>query len=96
MKFIQLSFLSLLAAILLGCGAGVGDFMEKLSGDYYLQRLDSSKIYIAKKAYTPGQSPMIPSYVVEYAYDENFIIGKQKVVSPLGIVYKEYSESQIY
>ncbi len=78
--FILLLFISLQIFVLSSCGAGDWHY-SGLPGDYEIWRINSKTITLVKRTSDTGANSVIPSYVSEVAWDENFILAQRQPTS---------------
>lgn len=69
----------LLLVTLAGCGAGISDFSEKISGKYYYHSTSSIDRFIAPKMWGLN-TPIIPSKVVKFKYNKEYVIAKRQEI----------------
>lgn len=72
-------FLVNIMFILTGCfGPGALDYSYDVAGDYQLVRSSAHEIKVTPKSGWTEDTPIIPSKVVEIAWDKKFVIAKQQ------------------
>lgn len=59
-------------------GPGVYDFSYKVAGNYVLERTSAHQVFVVPQDGWSNETPIIPTKVVEIAWNHQFVIAKQQ------------------
>jgi len=91
-KFILVNIILIIVMVCFGCGPGVGDYEYDLIGNYKLFRSSAHEVQVIPTSGYQSTTPIIPTKVIEIAWDDKFILAKQV---PL-LTNKDTSDSKKY